>query len=29
MTDAMYDAPSSGKKTFRVTLNYAKKMLLN
>ena len=29
MTDAMYDAPSSGKKTFRITLNYAKKMLLN
>ena len=29
MTEAMYDAPSSGKKTFRLTLDYAKKNLLN
>ena len=29
MTDAMYDAPSSGKKTFRISLDYAKKKLLN
>ena len=29
MTDAMYDAPSSGRKTFRLTLEYAKKNLLN
>ena len=27
MTDAMYDAPSSGKKTFRVTLKYAQEKL--
>lgn len=27
MNDAMYDIPSSGKKTFHVTLKYAKKML--
>jgi len=25
MVDAMYDAPSSGKKTLRITLPYAKK----
>ena len=29
MTDAMYDAPSSGRKTFKLTLEYAKKNLLN
>lgn len=27
MTDAMYDAPSSNKKTFKLTLEYAKKKL--
>lgn len=27
MTDAMYDAPSSGRKTFRLTLGYAKEKL--
>ena len=27
MTDAMYDAPSSSKKTFRLTLKYAKEKL--
>ena len=27
MTDAMYDAPSSGKKTFRLTVKYAKEKL--
>jgi len=27
MTDAMYDAPSSGKKTFNLTLEYAKSKL--
>ena len=27
MTDAMYDAPTSGKKTFRLTLRYAKEKL--
>ena len=27
MTDAMYDAPSSDKKTFNLTLDYAKKKL--
>ena len=27
MTDAMYDAPSSSKKTFKLTLEYAKKKL--
>ena len=27
MTDAMYDAPSSGKKTYKVTLEYAKERL--
>ena len=27
MTDAMYDAPSSGKKTFKLTLKYAKERL--
>ena len=27
MTDAMYDAPSSGKKSFRVTLKYAQEKL--
>lgn len=27
MTDAMYDAPSSNKKTFKLTLEYAKKRL--
>ena len=27
MTDAMYDAPSSNKKTFRLTLDYAKEKL--
>ena len=27
MTDAMYEAPSSGRKTFRITLNYAKEKL--
>ena len=27
MTDAMYDAPSSGKKTFRLTVEYAKEKL--
>ena len=27
MTDAMYDAPSSGRKTFRLTLEYAKEKL--
>lgn len=27
MTDAMYDAPSSSKKTFNLTLDYAKKKL--
>ncbi len=28
MTDAMYEAPSSGRKTFRLTLDYAKEKLL-
>ena len=27
MTDAMYDAPSSNKKTFHLTLKYAKEKL--
>jgi ATP-dependent Clp protease ATP-binding subunit ClpX len=27
MTDAMYDAPSSGRKTFKLTLEYAKEKL--
>ena len=27
MTDAMYEAPSSGKKTFKLTLEYAKEKL--
>lgn len=27
MTDAMYEAPSSGKKTFKITLKYAKEKL--
>ncbi len=27
MTDAMYEAPSSDKKTFNLTLDYAKKKL--
>ena len=27
MTDAMYEAPSSSKKTFKLTLEYAKKRL--
>jgi hypothetical protein len=27
MTDAMYDAPSSNKKTFKLTLAYAKEKL--
>ena len=27
MTDAMYDAPSSKSKTFRLTLDYAKSKL--
>jgi ATP-dependent Clp protease ATP-binding subunit ClpX len=29
MTDAMYEAPSSSRKTFRISLDYAKKKLLN
>ena len=28
MTDAMYEAPSSGKKTFRLTVKYAKEKLI-
>lgn len=28
MTDAMYDAPSSGKKTFRLTVKYARERLV-
>ena len=27
MTDAMYEAPSSSRKTFRLTVEYAKKRL--
>ena len=27
MTDAMYDAPSSNKKTFKLTVKYAKEKL--
>ena len=27
MTDAMYEAPSSGKKSFRLTAKYAKEKL--
>ena len=29
MNDAMFDAPSSGKKTFHLTLDYAKSKLEN
>ena len=28
MTDAMYEAPSSGKKSFRITLKYAQSKLV-
>ena len=29
MTDAMYDAPTTGKKTFKLTVEYAKSKLTN